>query len=163
MSGWIIDWLGKHEPYVNTTEYAINEAAPYLQLVAFGFDSTMEEHENSSIISSSTGKASTSIRQRPTLVPTAPSTKQSRSPSPTRKLLALLERGRPPIRICQLGNAGELPEEVVKLRRALMKDKDLRIIPRALQVRSRCDGIEPRLIGTGSPAKNRSSWIRVHT
>src|ERR1700739_973978 len=71
---------------------------------------------------------STTLILRPTLVPTPPSTKrstkESRSPSPTRKLLALLERGSRPIWICQLGN-GELPEEVVKLRRALMKDKGL--------------------------------------
>jgi hypothetical protein len=35
---------------------------------------------------------------------------------------------------CKLSNAGELPEEVVKPRRAVVKDRGVRIGPRALQV-----------------------------
>jgi hypothetical protein len=45
------------------------------------------------------------------------------------------------IRICQLGNAGELPEEVVKPRRAVVKDRGVRVSPRALQVESHREGI----------------------
>jgi hypothetical protein len=43
-----------------------------------------------------------------------------------------------PIRICQLGNAGELPEEVVNL--PLSVDKGLRIIPRTVQMRNDYNG-----------------------
>jgi hypothetical protein len=148
----IIEWLRKYDPSSDAVHGYPDDLTHPFQLVACdstrlsqpvafdGFDSEMDDSENGSIATSrSTATVSTSISYRPTLVPTLPSTKRStkgsRSPSPTRKLLALLERGSPPIRICQLGNAGELPEEVVKLRRALMKDKGLRIIPRALQVR----------------------------
>ena len=45
------------------------------------------------------------------------------------------------IRICQLGNAGEPPEEIDKPRRAAVKDREVQISPRALQVESYREGI----------------------
>jgi hypothetical protein len=55
--------------------------------------------------------------------------------------------GQSTIRICQLGDAGELPE-VIKPHRALMKDKGVWVIPRSLQVKSHRESI----LGVGSRA-----------
>ena len=54
---------------------------------------------------------------------------------PFPSLLALIERGQSTIQICQLGNAGELPE-VVKSHQALMKVR-VWVIPRSLQAVAR--------------------------
>lgn len=71
----------------------------------------------------------------PKLVPKAPSSKRgSRTPSPTRKILTLLERARPPIQYRQPGNAVVQPDQVINLRRSIIKDKGLQVIPRALEV-----------------------------
>jgi hypothetical protein len=100
-------------------------------------DCTMDALEDeASVVSSSSQHAS--FARRPILTPTPPSTKRaaraSRSPSPTRKILALLERATPPIRLCQPGNAIIQPKEIADLRRLLMKDRGIRVIPRALEV-----------------------------
>lgn len=88
---------------------------------------------------SNTSQFSRSFMNRPVLVPTPPSSKRSttgrRSPSPTRKLLALLSKADPPIRIYQPGNAVVQPQHVADLRKFLMKDTGVRVIPRVLEVR----------------------------
>ena len=87
---------------------------------------------------SNTSQVSRSLTNRPILVPTPPSSKRStgrRSPSPTRKLLALLSKANPPIRISQPGNAVLQPQRVADLRKFLTKDGGLRVIPRVLEVR----------------------------
>jgi hypothetical protein len=84
----------------------------------------------------SVGSSSRIIANRPILEPTPPSTKRTtRTPSPTRKLLTMLEQARPPLKCCQPGNAvGTLPERVVALRRYLAKDLGKSCIPRDLEV-----------------------------
>jgi hypothetical protein len=66
--------------------------ADHLQPAYFeDIESEMDVSETGSVVSSSTRQVSTSLEQRPILVPKPPSTKRStkgsRSPSPTRKLL----------------------------------------------------------------------------
>src|SRR5439155_4185782 len=84
----------------------------------------------------SVGSSSRIIANRPILEPTPPSTKRTtRTPSPTRKILTLLEQARPPLKCCQTGSAvGTLPERVVALRRFLAKDLGKGCIPRDLGV-----------------------------
>ncbi|MCJ1476734.1 hypothetical protein MMC13_005403 [Lambiella insularis] len=85
---------------------------------------------------SNTSQFSRSLTNRPMLVPTPPSSKRStgkRSPSPIRKLLALLSKANPPIRICQPGNAVVQPRHVANLRKFLTKDTGVRAIPRVLE------------------------------
>jgi hypothetical protein len=61
-----------------------------------------------------------------------------------------LHGGHSIIRICQLGNAREPPEEIDKPRRAAVKDRGVRISPRALQVESYREGI----LGAGFRAQD---------
>lgn len=84
----------------------------------------------------SVSSSSRIITNRPILEPTPPSTKRTtRTPSPTRKLLTLLEQARPPLKCCQPGNAvGTLPERVVALRRYLARDLGKGCIPKELEV-----------------------------
>jgi hypothetical protein len=76
--------------------------------------------------------------RRPILVPKPPSTKKggpgSRSPSPTRKILTLLERARPSVRYRQPGNAVVQPDQVINLRKSITEDRGLQVIPKALEV-----------------------------
>jgi len=79
---------------------------------------------------------------RPILSPEAPSSRRgygaSRPPSPTRKLLGLLERASLPIKCCQPGRSGvKQPAEAAELRKILSKDVRSRAIPRTLEVCSR--------------------------
>ena len=102
----------------------------------------------------STGGTSQASRlgSRSILVPTPPSTKRSitkRSPSPTRKLLALLAVATPPIRVCQPGNMVVVPDSVSEVRRALLKDVGVGIIPRAVEVKSRRWIFMPKLMVQG--------------
>jgi hypothetical protein len=94
----------------------------------------MSEDGNTSNISLHTR----SIINRPILVPTPPSSKRSangkRSPSPIRKLLTLLENASPQIRIYQPGNAVTQPSYVSEIRRYLMADIGMHVVPRALEV-----------------------------
>ena len=86
-----------------------------------------------------------SLSSRPILVPTPPSSKRStagkRSPSPTRKLLALIKDASPPVHVSQPGNAVIQPASVSDLRSYLSKGIGMNIIPRALEVKSllNCD------------------------
>jgi hypothetical protein len=75
------------------------------------------------------------ISNRPILQPKPPS-QRSRSSSPTRKLLALLEHATPPIKCCQPGNAVTQPHEVATLRSRLVRGWGEGIIPRGLAVRT---------------------------
>jgi hypothetical protein len=92
----------------------------------------MDDSDSVSVASSSR-----ILANRPILEPTPPSTKRTtRTPSPTRKLLTLLEHARPPLKCCQPGNAvGTLPDRVVALRRHLAKDLGKSCIPREFRVR----------------------------
>lgn len=85
----------------------------------------------------SVGSSSRIMANRPILEPTPPSTRRTpRTPSPTRKLLTMLEAARPPLKCCQPGNAvGALPDRVVALRRYLAKGLGKGCIPRDLKVR----------------------------
>ena len=91
--------------------------------------------EEGSVVSNNTipGKS------RLILVPTPPSSKRGtegkRSPSPTRKLLALIKDAKPPIHISQPGNAVMQPTTVSSLRSHLSKDIGIGIIPKVLEVR----------------------------
>jgi hypothetical protein len=73
--------------------------------------------------------------RRPILVPKPPSTGKggpgSRSRSPTRKILTLLERARPSVRYRQPGNAVIQPDQVINLRKSITEDKGLQVISRA--------------------------------
>lgn len=60
-----------------------------------------------------------------------------RSPSPTRRLLTLLEQANPSVRCCQPGSGVEMPPRVVELRTSLMKDLGMKVIPRGLVDRLR--------------------------
>ena len=79
-----------------------------------------------------------SLTRRPILVPKPPFFKRggpgSRSPNPTRKILTLLECARPSVRYRQPGNAVVQPYQVINLRKSVIKDKGLLVIPRALEV-----------------------------
>lgn len=83
-------------------------------------------------------ESATSLIHRPVLSPTPPSTRRgakgSRSLSPIRKSMSLLERATPFIRFCQPGKAVTQPHEVVTLRRFLVSDLGMRIIPYAFEV-----------------------------
>jgi hypothetical protein len=78
------------------------------------------------------------FRNRPILRPKAPSKKASsagsRSPSPTRKLLAQLENATPAVKFHYPGNTVVQPEQVATLRKLLAKDIEQKVIPRSLEV-----------------------------
>ncbi|KAK5215851.1 hypothetical protein LTR96_011323 [Exophiala xenobiotica] len=97
----------------------------------------MEGSEDSASIISSLASQLVSLAQRQILTPTPPSTRRSgngsRSPSPIRKVMSLLERATPSIRFCQPGKAVTQPAEVVALRRFLVKDLGVQVLPSAFE------------------------------
>ena len=109
---------------------------------------------------SNTSQFSRSLTNRPILVPTPPSSKRStgrRSPSPTRKLLALLSKADSPIKICQPGNAVAQSQHVADLRKFLTRDTGVRVIPRVLEVREKKyhNALYSKLMEEGTPTKSR--------
>ena len=105
--------------------------------------------------SDSTSQPASFLARRPVLVPTPPSTKRSgtgsRTPSPTRKILALLECARPSVRCRQPGNTVVQPDQVINLRKSIIKNRGLRVIPGALKVSIvAMHGVDHRLFRTRS-------------
>ncbi|KIX01923.1 uncharacterized protein Z518_07862 [Rhinocladiella mackenziei CBS 650.93] len=88
------------------------------------------------IIFSSTSRPASLVYQ-PILTPTPPSTQHgmtgSRSPGLIRKAMGLLERATPSIRFCLPEKAVIQPFEVVTLRRFLVRDLGIRVIPSAFE------------------------------
>jgi hypothetical protein len=126
--------------------------------------------------SDSTSQPTSSLTRRPILVPKPPSTKRggpgSRSPSPTRKILTLLERARPSVRYRQPGNTVVQPDQVINLRKLIIKDRGLRVIPRALEVSYFLQRMASTIVFivleallirfAGSPSTNRPKRFRGH-
>ncbi|KAK4936013.1 hypothetical protein LTR28_010238 [Elasticomyces elasticus] len=97
-----------------------------------------------SVTSASTSQASRRIpildfADRVILEPTPSSRRStaSRSPSPTRKLLTLLEQARPSVNFSQPDGAVAQPQRVVELRKWLSTDLGVGVIPKALKERLR--------------------------
>ncbi|KAK5018655.1 hypothetical protein BJ546DRAFT_1080218 [Cryomyces antarcticus] len=110
--------------------------------VAFGMEYPSEDTR--SITSASTSQASRRIpildfANRVILEPTPPSKRSTatRSPSPTRKLLTLLEQARPSVNFSQPDGAVAQPQRVVELRKWLSTDLGVGVIPKALKERLR--------------------------
>ena len=99
--------------------------------------SAMEGSEDAASVTSNPTSQPTLRTLRHVLIPTPPSSKRgakgARSPSPTRKAIALLERASPSIRFCQPGKAVIQPPEVVLLRRFLGADVGIQVIPLAFE------------------------------
>lgn len=87
-----------------------------------------------SVLSLSTRLSQTVFSARPILKPKPPSALRSRSSSPTRTVLATLERAAPPIKICKPNKEAVQQEPVVVLRKFLTEGYDRAIIPRGLEV-----------------------------
>ena len=104
-------------------------------------DSSSDMDDDTAYSENSTSIPQTS-QSRFILKPTPPSsrtTRKPRSPSPTRKLLVALEHAVLPIVIRQGNPMVEVPEEVSRLRRILLREQRGTKIPQALRVRASAD------------------------
>jgi hypothetical protein len=98
---------------------------------------TTEAMEDSEDHSSTVSSSANLIDDRPILVPRPPmprKSRSSRSRSPTRTIMSLLEQAKPPIRFCQPTKSINSPAEVTKLRNLLSTKCNVGIIPAAFKV-----------------------------
>lgn len=165
----ISDWL-LHANTIDQNEHADISAAAKRKrkLIAADFDQVecannrirnLQPNMSEDGSASNTSRFLRSLRNRPILVPTPPSSERStgrRSPSPTHKLLALLSKADPPIKICQPGNAVTHPQHVADLRNPVTKDMGTRASPRVLRGVAKKPHSVPhsRLMEEGSPVRS---------
>lgn len=113
--------------------YAYNYKPP---MSLASIDLSNDNDSLSSSMTDTTRSMSLDALKRPKLKPKSPSRQAaSRSPSPTRKLLALLKGASPSIKYCQSSSNIKQPEAVTSLRKRLATGLSQGVIPQSLRVR----------------------------